>query len=152
MEPFSGQSSRCSSCQSRRDLNVHLASPACGQASADSSGATSCERRALGPGSQAGPTHGSQHTAVLSGGGGGGRGRGVPFEAIGELDAWGTATWRICLSGIQSGESVSCGKLQAHPRPLVNNGSGPFHCPERRSFHFTNSFAFCITKRACCKT
>ena len=76
------------------------------------------------------------------------------------------------LSGTQIGESASCGKIQAHPRPLINNGSGPFHCPERRSFHLTNGFAFnCsghqwrsiavvpaesafkifITKRACCK-
>ena len=35
----------------------------------------------------------------------------------------------ISLSGIQIGESASCGKIQTHPRPLVNNGSGPFHCP-----------------------
>src|SRR5574340_52988 len=76
------------------------------------------------------------------------------------------------LSGTQIGEFASCGKIQAHPRPLVNNGSGPFHCPERRFFHLTNGFAFnCsghqwrsiavvpaetafkifITKRACCK-
>uniref|UniRef100_A0ABI0NV77 D-dopachrome decarboxylase n=1 Tax=Bos taurus TaxID=9913 RepID=A0ABI0NV77_BOVIN len=34
------------------------------------------------------------------------------------------------LSGTQIGESASCGKIQAHPRPLVNNESGPFHCPE----------------------
>ena len=47
------------------------------------------------------------------------------------------------LSGTQIGESASCGKIQAHPRPLVNNGSGPFHCPERRSFHFTNGFVSC---------
>ena len=37
---------------------------------------------------------------------------------------------------------MSCGKTQAYPRPLVNNGSGPFHCLERRSFHLTNGFAF----------
>ena len=94
------------------------------------------------------------------------------MEAMGEPDVWGTATWRISLSRIQIGESASCGKIQAHPQLLVNNGSGPFHCPERRSFHLTNGFAFScsghqwrsiavvpaesifkifITKSACCK-
>ena len=83
----------------------------------------------------------------------------------------GAETLRINLSGTQIGESASCGKTQAYPRPLVNNESGPFHCPERRSFHLTNGFAFncsghqwrsiavdpaesafkiVITKRACC--
>ena len=92
--------------------------------------------------------------------------------AAGESDIRGAETWRINLSGTQIGESASCGKIQAYPRPLVNNGSGPFHCPERRSLHLTNGFAFnCsgnqwrsiavvpaesvfkifITKRACCK-
>ena len=32
---------------------------------------------------------------------------------------------------------------QAYPRPLVNNGSGPLHCPERRFFHF-NGFYFVV--------
>ena len=100
----------------------------------------------------------------------------VPFffevMAARESGIRGAETWRINLSGTQIGESASCGKMQAYPRPLVNNGSGPFHCPERRSFHLTNGFAFnCsghqwrsiaivpaesvfkifITKRACCK-
>ena len=62
--------------------------------------------------------------------------------AVGESGIQGAVTWRINLSGTQIGESVSCGKIQAYPRPLVNNGSGPFHCPERRSLHFTNGSAF----------
>ena len=62
--------------------------------------------------------------------------------AAGESSIRGAETWRINLSGTQIGESSSCGKIQAYPRPLVNNGSGPFHCPERRSFHLTNGFAF----------
>ena len=90
----------------------------------------------------------------------------------GESGIQGAETWRINLSGTQIGESASCGKMQAYPRPLVSNGSGPFHCPERRFFHLTNGFAFnssghqwrsiavvpaesafkiFITKRACCK-
>ena len=40
-----------------------------------------------------------------------GRGRGVSFsflvEAMRELDVWGTVTWRISLSGIQTGEVES---------------------------------------------
>ena len=60
--------------------------------------------------------------------------------------AWWAGRASTCLepglSGTQIGESASSGKIQAHPRPLVNNGSGPFHCPERRSFHLTNGFAF----------
>ena len=59
--------------------------------------------------------------------------------------AWWAGRASTCLepglSGTQIGESASSGKIQAHPRPLVNNGSGPFHCPERRSFHLTNGFA-----------
>ena len=51
-------------------------------------------------------------------------------EAMGEPDVWGTATWRISLSGIQIGYSAPWGKIKAHPRPLVSNGSGPLHCPE----------------------
>ena len=100
-------------------------------------------------------------------------GRGSPFlfwgRSSGGIGCLGAATWRISLSGTQIGESASCWKTQAYPWPLVNNGSGPLHCPERRSFHFTSSFAFCcsghqwwssagkstfklfITKRACCK-
>ena len=62
--------------------------------------------------------------------------------AVGESGIQGAVTWRINLSGTQIGESVSCGKIQAYPRPLLNNGSGPFHSPERRSLHFTNGFAF----------
>ena len=90
----------------------------------------------------------------------------------GESGIQGAETWRINLSGTQIGKSASCGKMQAYPRPLVSNGSGPFHCPERRFFHLTNGFAFnssghqwrsiavvpaesafkiFITKRACCK-
>ena len=38
VKSFSAQSSCCSSCRSRRDLDAYLASPACGQASADSVG------------------------------------------------------------------------------------------------------------------
>ena len=88
-----------------------------------------------------------------------------------ESGIWGAETWRISLSGTQIRESASCGKI-AYPRQLVNNGSGPFHCPGSRSLHFTSGFAFdCsrhqwrsiavfldesafklfITKRACCK-
>ena len=33
-------------------------------------------------------------------------------------------------------------KIQAPPQLPVNNGSGPFHCPESRSLHFTSGFAF----------
>ena len=55
--------------------------------------------------------------------------------------------------GLQHGESACPGsklenlhpvEIQAHPRPLVNNGSGPFHCPESRSFHLTNGFVFVV--------
>ena len=62
--------------------------------------------------------------------------------AVGESGIQGAVTWRINLSGTQIGESESCGKIQAYTRPLVNNGSGPFHCLERRSLHFTNGSAF----------
>ena len=61
--------------------------------------------------------------------------------AAGESGIRGAETWQINRSGTQIGESASCGKIQAYPRLLVNNGSGPFHCVERRSFHFTNGFA-----------
>ena len=64
-------------------------------------------------------------------------------EAMEEPSAWGTVTW-ISLSGIQIGESASCGKIQAHPRPLVNNGSGHLHCLERKSFHFTNGLCLVV--------
>ena len=83
------------------------------------------------------------------------------IETMGEPDVWATVTWWISLSGIWIGETVSCGKIQARLRLLVNNGSGPFHCLEKRSFHFTKGFVFVvpdesafrlfITKRACCK-
>lgn len=43
----------------------------------------------------------------------------------------------IKRSGIQIGESASCGKMQAYPRPEVSKISGPFHLPERRSFQNT---------------
>ena len=33
------------------------------------------------------------------------------IEAMGELDVLGTVTWRISLSGIQISESESCGKI-----------------------------------------
>ena len=60
--------------------------------------------------------------------------------------AWWAGRASACLepglSGTQIGESASSGKIQAHPRPLVNNGSGPSHCPEKRSFHLNNGFAF----------
>lgn len=70
------------------------------------------------------------------------------------------------------GESASCGKMsQAYPWPLVNNGSGPFHCLERgpsillvvlhsvapgtngEALQFSDESAFklFITKKACCK-
>ena len=149
-------------CQSRRDLHVYLASPAGGrhpcsldepasgsvaakQAQTDAGGATGCERCALGSGSQAGPACGSRRGAVPCSGSGG-RGRGVPLLLCDRsnggtrcLGDWNMVNqpvrdlnWRICVLW----------KIQAHPRPLVNNGSGPFHCPERRSFHLTNGFAF----------
>ena len=66
----------------------------------------------------------------------------LEITLAGESIIRGAKTWRISLSGTQIGESASCGKIQAYPRLLVNNGSGPFHCPERRSLHFTNAFAF----------
>ena len=73
--------------------------------------------------------------------GGGGRGRGVPFVffvvvAVEEPGAWGTATWKISLSGIQIGDTASWGKIQAHPLPQVSSIAGPFHSPAR-SFHLT---------------
>ena len=92
--------------------------------------------------------------------------------AVEEPGVWEAVTWWISLLRTQIRESVSCGKTQAYPRLLVNTGSGPFHCLERRSFNFTSGFAFCcsehrwwsiavvpdkptlklfITKRACCK-
>lgn len=59
----------------------------------------------------AGPTHGPwAHSCSVWWRGG--RGRGVPFRVNGELDAWGTATWRICLSGTQSGGPSSCGNYK----------------------------------------
>ena len=70
-------------------------------------------------------------------------------EAMGEPDVWGTATWRISLSGIQIGYSAPWGKIQAHPRPLVSNGSGPLHCPERRFFHLTRGFVLCCSGLQC---
>lgn len=91
---------------------------------------------ALGPGSQAGPAHGSWCAGVPCSGGG--RGRGVPFEAMGDPDAWGSKLANLRPVG-------------KYKHTLDRYGSGPFHCPERRSFHFTNGFAFCIIKRACCK-
>ena len=85
MEPFSGQSSRCSSCQSLQDLDVYFASPAgrCG---------------ALGLVSQAGPAHSSRHMAVPCSGSSssGGRGRGVPFEAMGDQSVQ-DPNQRICV-------------------------------------------------------
>lgn len=66
----------------------------------------------------------------------------LEIAVAGDSDIRGAETWRISLSGTQIGASASCGKTQAYPRPLVNKGSGPFHCPERRSLHFTNGFAF----------
>ena len=65
-------------------------------------------------------------------------GREVPFKAMGEPDAWGSK-----LANLRPAEK--------YKHTLDRYGSGPFHCPERKSFHFTNGFAFCITKRACCK-
>ena len=64
-------------------------------------------------------------------------------EAVREPDVWGTATWRISLSRTQIGDSALWGKIQAYPQPLVSNGSGPFHCPERRSFYLTRGFVLC---------
>ena len=93
-------------------------------------------------------------------------------EAMGEPDVWGAVTWQISLSGIQIGESAPWGKIQACPRPLLSNGSGPLRCAERRFFHLTRGFVLCcsglqcrsiavtpnelvfrlfITKRACCR-
>ena len=62
--------------------------------------------------------------------------------AVEESSIGGAETWRISLSGTQIRESASCGKIEAYLRQLVNNGSGPFHCPEMRSLHFTSGFAF----------
>ena len=70
-------------------------------------------------------------------------------EAMGEPDVWGTATWRISLSRTQIGDSAPWGKIQAHPWPLVSNGSGPFHCPERRSFYLTRGFVLCCSGLQC---
>ena len=154
--------------QSRWDLDVYLASPSSGlcphslaepawgsaaakQAQTDAGGAIGCERCVLVPSSQAGPACSSRHAAVLCGGGGGGRGRGVPLllcdQSNGGTRCLGDCNmvnqpirdlnWRICILW----------KIQAHPRPLVNNGSGPFHCLERRSFHFTNGFVSCCSGR-----
>ena len=66
----------------------------------------------------------------------------LEIAVVGDSGIRGAETWRISLSGTQLGESAFCGKIQAYPWPLVNNGSGPFHCPERRSLHFTSGFAF----------
>ena len=151
-------------CQSRGDLHIYLASTAGGrrpcsltepasgsaaakQAQTDPGGATGCQRCALGPGSQAGPGRSSRHAAFSCGGGS--RGRGVPLLLCDRsnggtrcLGDWNMVNqpvrdlnWRICVLW----------KIQAHPRPLVNNGSGPFHCLERRSFHFTNGFVSCCS-------
>ena len=112
--------------------------------------------------------------------GSGGKGRGVSFffcgrsnggaGCLGDCDM--ASQCRISLSGIQIGDSAPWGKIQAHPGPLVSNGSGPLHCPERRVFHSTRGFVLCcsglqyrsiavtpnesvfrlyITKRACCR-
>ena len=44
-------------------------------------------------------------------------------------------TCRISLSGIQTGELESCRNTQVYPFLQINNTSGPFHSPVRRSFH-----------------
>ena len=117
----------------------------------DTGGATGCERCVLGTSSQAGSARGSRLAAVPCGSGG--RGRGVPLLFCDRSNG-GTGCLGNCNVVNQpvqdlslSRESASCGKIQAHPRPLVNNGPGPFHCPERRSFHFTNGFVSCCSRR-----
>ena len=70
-------------------------------------------------------------------------------ETMGEPDVWGTATWRISLSRTQIGDSAPWGKTQAHSRPLVSNGAGRFHCPERRSFYLTRVFVLCCSGLQC---
>lgn len=42
----------------------------------------------------------------------------------------------VCQRGSKVKRLSTLGKIQTYPRPLVNNGSGPFHYPER-SFHLT---------------
>ena len=70
-------------------------------------------------------------------------------EATGDPDVWGTATWRISLSETQIGYSAPWGKIQAHPWPLVSNGSGSLHCSERRFFHLTRGFVLCCSGLQC---
>ena len=62
--------------------------------STDSGGAAGCKPGALGPVSLARPTHSSRYTAVPCGGGC--RGRGMPFEAMGNLMP-GDPNWQICV-------------------------------------------------------
>ena len=93
------------SCQSRGDLDAYLASPACGQVSADSGGAMGCERGALGPVRQAGPAHGSWHGCSLRQ-----QVEKCPSKQWGILMP-GDPNWRICvLSKNTSTPSTAMGR------------------------------------------
>ena len=131
--------SRCLSClfcrRKQAALDAPPAEPAAAKQAQTLAGLTGCEYGTLGPSSQAGPAHGSWRAAVPCA-------RLFPAAAMAGAEECPSMQWGISLSGIQIGESATCGKIQAQPRPLINNGLGPFHCPERRSFRFTNGFAF----------
>ena len=155
-------------CQSRQDLDCLFCLPCqraplllpCWTGLQLSGGQASADRcwwgyklqvLCTGPSSQAGPARGFRRTAVPNSSNS--RGRGVPLLFCDRSNG-GTGCLGNCNVVNQpvqdlslSRESASCGKIQAHPRPLVNNGPGPFHCPERRSFHFTNGFVSCCSRR-----